>query len=281
MVRTPLLDILGRRLPPALVGHYRGNNYSFWIDAFNDLLAEVEEMGVGPGMTWRTGMRWEDLAGETPYPVELSSARYAWTTGNDKVEIKPLGTGFECDIEGLPTETTPVSSGQIATRRVAGGRDYIDGNWAEIKIGDLVVITAAESIDSQRVTAFLVSKLGIPANPAYVSFALPGENGESLVLPDGCYVNVFRDFLVLEGVRSLQRASTVASLSPMAPRWDDLLASGLRFKGELQTDQNSRDSKLWAEKWEMEKARFAAFGAPLHSSARRPRLMPLSMPGVR
>ena len=280
MIRTPLLDILGRRLPPALVGHYRGNNYSFWIDAFNDLLAEIEEMGVGPGMTHRTGMLWEDLSSSTPFPAELAKARYAWTTQEEKVEILPFGTGFELSLDGLPTETTVVSSGQIYTRRTAGGRDFIDMNIAPPAVGDLVIVYADEAA-TQRMTGFLISKVGLATNPAYESFALPGEAGEFMRLPDSCYIHLYRDHLILEGVAALQRATAVADLSPLAPRWDGMLSAGLRFKGELQTDQNSRDAKLWAQSWMMEKARFAAFGAPTHSSAKRRTLMPLSMPGVR
>jgi hypothetical protein len=278
MVRTPLLNILGRRLPAVLVGRYRGADYAFWIDAFNTLLGELEMLNGGPWMMDRVILRYEDLAVFNPMPVGLSKVESAWQSTGEDVKIWPSSTGFEIDGSvTLPATSELVAGGFVVRLRNEANRTWFDHAFENVfQAGDGCEISRGNP--AEKISSWTIAKVGMNTDPAAYSIAVPGEQGEYPGIQADDIFNVYRTYLVVEGTKRLMRATSVNSLSPLGPQWDDLFATGLRARGEVQTDQNSRDADLWERKWQQAKAAFAADGAHYNSRQLRPAMPRMSMP---
>lgn len=289
MVRSPLLSILTRRLPAPLVGRYRGDNYAFWIDAFNSILGELEQLHTGKGMLDRAIVPWRDVAYDNPIPDGLASVDRAWKKDGEPVVITSSSTGFTIDSEfEIPTGSeAPTAEGFIAGYTQGSGRSWIYGDFNSIPAVGMGVTLHESSGMSATTTirSWMIQMIStIYINPTtFDTIAIPGAIGQ-LPVPavDGDnspYACVWDDFLVVEGARRLDRAALVSDLSPLPPEYDDILASGLRAYGEIQTDQDSRQAADWMALWERAKKRFSGEMSRQPDAQRAPVLRRISMPG--
>lgn len=286
MVRTPLIDILGRRLPAPLVGRYRGSNYSFWIDTFNSILAEFERLHLGKGFTDRAIVPWQNVALDNPVPAGLASVDRAWTKDGEPIVIEGSSTGFSIDSSfERPTTSSIIAEGAIVGYLDKEDRRWLYGNIDGVAVGQGLTVHASQgtaleytlkSWVIQAVSAVFV------APTTFAAAAIPGQIGQ-IPVPEVSYgstpyVIAWDDYLVVEGTRRLDRVSLVSDLSPLPPEMDDLLAAGLRAYGEVQTDQTSKDSADWIQLWESKKRGFIAEMARQPSFQRGRILRRISMP---
>lgn len=89
---------------------------------------------------------------------------------------------------------------------------------------------------------------------------------------------VFRDFLIVEGHRAYHRIAAVTDKTSLPPEHDDLVKTYLRYKGEEQTDQDSKNTKDWKMAWEIAKHRWCVDHSRKPHSSKRPAISPAYAP---
>lgn len=308
MVRTKLSDLIERRLPRVLTNRYMGAAGAFWVDTYNDLLGELERQVSGPNGTVQIGLPWEICQDEVILPPQLVDVTRAFrSVPGDfpaQLDIAPSQGGFFINLR--PGETIPAASqmmrhAQVNTVLPEQGRDFLfsqvfmeEGTTPANTVGDAILVHDTTGY-SQGVRydpttppkagwiLLTTTTAGEEYYPTYMGkpiprWAIPYEAGEYdwSIAPETDYVWTFRDFLIVEGHRRYKRLATTADRSSLPPDWDDLVASWLRFKGELQTDQDSRQSMQWAQAWQSYLARWKTFHSKASSSFRQKglRMMP-------
>lgn len=308
MVRTKLSDLIERRLPRVLVNRYMGAAGAFWVDTYNDLLGELERQVSGPNGTIQIGLPWDICQDEVILPPQLVDVTRAFrSVPGDypaQLDIAPTAGGFFINPragETIPAASQMLRMDQISTILPERGRDFLFSRVFMAtpeapanQVGDAILIhdtsgfsagTLYDPTTPPKAGWILLTTTDVAANyyPTYSGqpiprWALPYEAGEYdwTIIPSADYAWTFRDFLIVEGHRRFKRAATPDDRSSLPPDWDDLVAAWLRFKGELQTDQDSQQANQWAQTWQSYLARWKAFHSKTTSSFRQKglRIMP-------
>lgn len=293
MVRTSLQDIIGR-LPRVLQNRYAGANSKFWLDRYNDLLGRLERMAAGPNGTIQIPLPWDVAQGSITIPPQIIDVTQAFlvdeTYGKKKLAISPRPGGFIVD-ESTPSQSTIVGDSSLSRYGISSiaGRDFVSCDaMADAKIGDAATVSASK----------LTPMAYLPGGPVMIAWQIdsiielprtvgvgtdkispfPMESGEYdwyyPAFPQNSHIWVFRNYLLVEGHRAFRRASGVSDISSLAPAWDSLVESWLRFVGELQTDQSSTDSVLWEKFWSANGSEWMRFHAQAVSSFKQRGLRP-------
>lgn len=290
MIRTTL-QRLTERLPRALQNRYSLPAGAFWVDMYNDLLGELERMACGPNGIISVPIPWEMCQNEVVLPQQLVdvTAAYRSTSGleNGKLNIAHSEGGFFI-VDDVPTESTLVGHSSIMLEQFRG-RDWVYGDSIDLALVGDAIITHSDApsgngyfMTSLPTAAWIATT--VTANSSDVNVcAIPYEMGEQDWAPVGSqHAFVFRDFLVAIGHRKYKRAASLSSQSSIAPEWDELVATWLRFKGETQTDAESEQAVLWARAWTAQSERWKAFHTRMPAAIRPKGLrLPLVMNGAR
>lgn len=290
MIRTTL-QRLTERLPRALQNRYSLPAGAFWVDMYNDLLGELERMACGPNGIISVPIPWEMCQNEVVLPQQLVdvTAAYRSTTGpeNGKLSIAPSEGGFFI-VDEVPAASTMVGHDSLSLQQFRG-RDWVASDAIDLALAGDAIITHSGPpgndsyfMSSFPTAAWIATTVTADSTGRNVA-AIPYEQGEQDWAPVGSQHSfVFRDFLVAIGHRKYKRAASLASQSSIAPEWDELVATWLRFKGETQTDAESEQAALWARAWVAQSERWKAFHtrAPINLRPKGLRL-PLVMNGAR
>lgn len=286
MDRTPLATLLGR-LPQIMRARYAGGNDSLWVTLFNQVLNDIETTMRAPELMATAVVRYEDLGLTNPAPVGLSRVLDARTSSGDPVRISASGTSWTVLDDGLPG-----ASQEPVSEKVSGSARLSGRGW--------VSVLSAEELDAQAGYGAIVTKMSggtplstdpvvaswiIPAvarRPGLILIAKPGEDGEFVDLLDsGLAIHVVSEFLAVDGIKALQRATTTASLSPLSPRWDYVLVDGLEALGEEMTKRSSQEARAARAKYEGKKDEMGAWASSFRPEMARPRLKSISLPRAR
>jgi len=230
-----------------------------------------------------------------------------------QLDIAPSPGGFF--ITPRPGETIPAASqflkmDQINSVLPERGRDFLfsrvfsaAGANPVNQVGDAILIhdtmgfsggTLYDPTTPPKAGWILLTTTDVASAyyPTYMGqpiprWAIPYEAGEYdwAINPATDLAWTFRDFLIVEGHRRYRRLTALDNetlvthpddRSSLPPDWDDLVAAWLRFKGELQTDQDSKQTAQWAQAWQSYLARWKAFHSKTTSSFRQKglRIMP-------
>ena len=287
------LQKLVERLPRALQNRYSLPAGEFWVNAYNDLLAELERTACGPNGIIVVPVPWEMAQGEVVLPQQLVDVTKAYrqtsATESTELTIRSSEGGFYILDEGMPSTSTMVAHSSISGVEQGRGRGWIKGSAiASAKAGDAVIVhNSSPSGDAYYMADFpyaaWVASV-VTENPSLQPIcAIPYEVGEQDWAPaESEHAFIFRDFVAVVGHRRYKRATTLDSLSSIPPDWDDLAATWLRFRGETQTDAESDQSVLWAQAWKSQAERWKAFHARSPSGMKERGLhLPLIMNGRR
>lgn len=291
MQRSTLASIL-ERLPLLLRNRYTGSADRFWVNHYNNLMGELERTGCGPHNTVMVPVPWQTIqSGEVVKPALLSDIVNVFSSISGPI-------AWESDGDGAHLLWTPPAASQIVDG-VSGfnrkspyiGRDFLtlggDG-LAGVAVGDAIVVhTEPDSFiadpgsynpTTYPIASWVISHL-LTVNPfgdSGVAVAIPMQSGEYDVpiATSTDYYWVLRDFLIVEGHRAYHRISTTADLTSLSPEWDDLVEAYLRFRGEVQTDQSSKDSADWGGLWQARKKQWMAAHSRQPHAAKKPSLFP-------
>lgn len=285
MQRSTLATILAR-LPLILRNRYGGNADRFWISRYNDLLTELETAQTGPQNLIMVPVPWQVISSNElilPHGV-TDVTRLMLSTGGD-VRFEPNGRGVHL------LDTVPTASQVVSVNQILGFRNQFGRKMAKIyttnpvtQVGDGILVHATQSgyvpgeykpTDRPK-ASWIISQMA--PNSGELDVSLPMEEGEydwpivtvddSPTSPDFYYT--VRDFLIVEGHRAYHRISLVGDLTSLPPEWDSMVEAYLRFKGEVQTDQSSKDSQDWAAVWRVEKNRWLGAHSKLSPRAQTP-----------
>ena len=289
MQRSTLAVILAR-LPLILRNRYGGNADRFWVNKYNDLLSELEAAQTGPQNLVMVPVPWQIISSnELVVPHGITDvSRLLLSTGGE-VRFEPNGKGAHI-LDSIPTESHVVSVNQVLGVRNQFGRKMLKIYTTDpiTQVGDGILIHGAQSgylpgeykpTDAAK-ASWIISQMA--PNAGELDVSLPMEEGEydwpiitaaeNVLAPDFYYT--IRDFLIVEGHRAYHRITASSELTSLPPEWDSLVESYLRFKGEVQTDQSSKDSQDWAAIWTSEKRRWLGAHSKLaprsQTPARRP-----------
>lgn len=264
MVRSSLVTIL-KRLPLLLRNRYSGEADRFWINKYNDLLGELERSNTGPKNTIMVPVPWQVISSnEVILPVGLTNIIGVFRSTGGEIAFEPAGKGVHL-LESMPTASQVLSVNQIADHHKRFGRDMIQTFLTDppTAIGDGILIHGPQvgyvpgeykPSDAPK-GSWIISQAALFAGGIEVS--VPMEDGEydwpiagGGLTPDFYYT--IRDFLIVEGHRAYHRITLREDLTSLGPEWDSMVEAYLRFKGEVQTDQTSKDSQDWAALWQVE-----------------------------
>jgi len=230
-----------------------------------------------------------------------------------QLDISPTAGGFFINRDSgdpIPAASQMLRMDQISIILPERGRDFLfsrvfsaAGANPANQVGDAILIhdtvgfsagTLYDPATPPKAGWILLTTTDVAAAsyPTYAGqpiprWAIPYEAGEYdwVITPATDYAWTFRDFLVVEGHRRYKRLVSLDNptlavhpddRSALPPDWDDLVAAWLRFKGELQTDQDSQQANQWAQTWQSYLARWKAFHSKTTSSFRQKglRIMP-------
>lgn len=269
MVRSTLAQIL-ERLPLLLRNRYGGNADRFWVNKYNDLLGELERSKTGPKNVMMVPVPWQTISSkEVLLPHGLSEITRAYKSTGGEVRFDPNTNGMRL-LDSIPSASQIITIAQLNGRRSRFGRDILQMSATppQPEIGDAIVIHP--SLGSSQANEY--NPPSLPA-ASWVISQMPapevmGFEGTSVSIPmeDGEYdwpINaatdfywIFRDFLIVEGYRAYHRIAASAERTSLPPEWDSMVEAYLRFKGEVQTDQSSKDSQDWAALWVTEQRKW-------------------------
>jgi len=304
MIRSSLGTILNR-IPAILRNRYAGNNNLFWVNAYNDLLTKIETTGIGPGLTARIPVPWDMVQGSLAKPAGVSriirawhakpmagSASYAdWCNSWDPVVIESDGRGIRIPGSGpsgiYPTTSTPIVQGAIGTPYAFSERTMLPttvlaNSGQPIQVGHAYFDYGTRSpMPNGPYTPFALFNPGGPPTASWVidyvrgtDVALPMESGEyDLPVAAGDNIIIMDDYLVIEGIRRF--ADIVPAVDPFTvktsfdPNFDDFVATWLRFRGEFQTDQDSKQANQWGAAWDASWKEFVAHFAHANPNMRQ------------
>lgn len=289
MQRSTLATILAR-LPLILRNRYAGNADRFWVNKYNDLLTELEALQTGPQNLVMVPVPWQVISSnEVVLPHGLSDISNLYRSTGGDVSFEPAGRGAHI------LEDVPAASLVISVNEVAGSRDQFGRRMIKIfntdpatQVGDGILIHGPQSgylpgeykpTDKPK-ASWVISQM--PVNLGEVDVSMPMEEGEydwpivtaadSPVSPDFYYT--IRDFLIAKGHRAYHRIAASSDQTSLPPDWDTMVEAYLRFKGEVQTDQSSKDSQDWGAIWTTEKRRWTGFHSKIAAASQTPARRP-------
>ena len=285
MQRSTLASILDR-LPLLLRNRYGGAADRFWVNKYNDLLGEMERYHTGPGNTVMVPVPWQTVSSnEVMLPHGVSDIIGVYRSTGGKISFEAAGSGVHL-LEEVPTASQVLSINQVLGRRKQFGRDVIliYATNPVTQVGDGILIhgpqtgyAPGEYKPTDAVKASWVISQMAP-NAGELDVSLPMEDGEydwpilDLVASPSAtdFYYSIRDFLIVEGHRAYHRISLSTDRTSLPPQWDSMVEAYLRFKGEVQTDQSSKDSQDWASLWQVELKKWLANQTKTASRAVKP-----------
>ena len=287
MQRSTLTSILDR-LPRLLRNRYRGNADMFWINKYNDLMGELERTGCGPWNSIMVPIPFQLIqSNELLLPAGIADITNLYLSTSGEVAWESNGSGAHI-LETIPVESQIVEViGQFTGSSSRMGRDiiYLDDLRGDVALGDAIVVHASAGMSQPTeynptdapIYSWVASYLAPQTYHGSTATALakPMQAGElDFPMPDPATYWTFRNFLIVEGHRAYHRVATSDDLVSLAPEWDELTESYLRFHGEVQTDQSSKDSADWAQLWQTRKKQWMAAHTRQAHAARKPKILP-------
>lgn len=270
---TKLSNILNDRLPAVVRTRYAGNSSKFWVNAANDALGELERIGVGP-MMW--GYDNLPVAADTSLyaiPNSLSSITTVEDSSGNKLEWFPAGDGM------IEVATGSLSAGTV---RFATYEDFISGytdtNGSVIRItydGSIneLIGKGFTVVDSDQTRILSGVILGLHSQytdgDGIVHYLVRTTSGKEPITTyreersPNLSMEVYDSYITMRGIKKLHRFNTLNSPSPLGAEWDRLIAGGMRFYAEIQTDESTNNAAAWKTMWEEDKRRFASFGSKM------------------
>lgn len=256
------------RLPAVIRTRYGGANYTFWVDICNSLLEEIEESCLGPTFRKVTAYPRSYLNGVAYMPEMIRNLRSIRDSDGNGITFSPVGfDGFAVDSEEADTETPSdiwtTSTTTEPLRKRQDGRVYravastYAGDPAEL-IGKAVVVysTTSERVD-EVYDGWVIEDAFNSGGYLYVN--LPPE----VEFPRGINYGlvIHNTFVYLDGYKKLYRVELVSDDLPLPPNYDKFLVAGLRYYGEIQTDETSPNARYWAQEWARMKRQLVALSA--------------------
>lgn len=281
MQRTTLDTIL-LRLPKLLKDRYGGNANFFWVAKYNDLLAELEATRCGPNNIVMVPVPWQMAqSNEVIKPHFISDITNLFSSISGELAWETAGQGAHI-LDTVPVESPVIDMNQLGARRSRAGRDIIHLSiTGATTSGDAVIIHSGRgnsqpgeyNPEQLPAAAWVISYTppteyqGAPGFP----IGVPLEDGEfdfPIVQATDFYWT-FRDFLIVEGHRAYHRIAASSEITSLPPEWDDLVETYLRFRGEVQTDQFSKNASDWSGAWGVMKRRWSIAHSMKPSASKR------------
>jgi len=274
-------DVL-KLLPLVIRNRYR--DLDFWIPTANRVLGEIEVIS-----DQRSMILYEPILvveGVTRYrlPERIRKFRFLRQPdfGSPLLDKWPV---VQYDLAGRNVQTTwPVP--------FSGNAD-ISGTVDSVTNGITIASTALAGVTDSLVSRlFLFTKTDGTTYSGIVAINSDGQltmDGPALVDPeeDDAFV-VTSNFLMVEGFRYLERFSSelddtnaIIGLSqevPLPEEWQQLMLLGLRYYGEVQTDENGVNVPNWFQKYEKAKFDYKADHRTPDGEMKRQR--PASWPSI-
>lgn len=287
MQRSTLTSILGR-LPLLLRDRYKGYADRFWINKYNDLMGELERTGCGPWNSIMVPVPFQLIqSNELLLPAGISDIKNLYLSTGGEVRWESNGSGAHI-LETIPVESQIVEAiGQFTGSSPRMGRDvvYLSDLRGDVALGDAIVIHSSAgpsqpgeyNPSDAPVYSWVASYLAPQTYHGSIATALakPMQAGElDFPMPEPAFYWTFRNFLIVEGHRAYHRITTSDDLVSLSPEWDDLTESYLRFHGEVQTDQTSKDSSDWGNIWQVRKKQWMAAHTRQAHAAKKPSILP-------
>lgn len=247
-----------------LVMRHRYRELDFWIPIANRVLGEIEVISDQREMLLYEPIIVADSVTRYRLPERIRKFRYLRQPdlGTPLLDKWPV---VQYDLAGRNVQLTyPVPFYDDAP---------IGGNIDSVADGIQIFSTALDAVDdllTSRLVQFTKvdgsTYSGLVATNTAGSLTL---DGPALVDPEaGDTFTVTRNFLMVEGERYLPRFSAevddhgapigLTQAIPLPAEWEELMLIGLRYYGELQTDENGVNVPNWFSQWEKAKFNYKA-----------------------
>lgn len=255
---STLLSVLNR-LPAVLRTRYGGSNYQFWVDTCNSIVEEFQEMGLGPDNKKIVPYPRSFLHGAATLPSTLMYLGDIRSEDGEKIVFTPytsdsfvVDSSEEDDEAAITTWDIDVDS--------EPAHQYSNGKvWraiAESQADPDSFVGKAVMIYSGQVPRITVLRDGFVIEAAknvgpYLYVVIPP--GVQIDTTGSWTYETFPTYVNLIGKSKAQPIVLVGDEIPMPDNFNKFLLAGLRYYGEIQTDESSANARYWGEEWKKAK----------------------------
>ena len=259
---STLAQLIGD-LPTAIRLRYQD---AFWIRKANQILGEIETTIRGYKF-----LSWQPLIlveGRTIYPIPstLRTIDRVRVPSSTEIQIDPYDLGSEVHFnlvgENIVLQNLPDISGDST----------VTGTATAVTSTSITFVTAVDVEEDEYVGRILrdTSNGGFsfiashPAAAAAASLVLTLNAPLGVTLTDTTpNFSIDPDFYILEGQKKMTRFSATSDNAPLPEEWESILLKGLRYHGEIQTDEESQQVPFWRAEYQNELDKYQAeIGTP-------------------
>lgn len=215
-----------------------------WIPIANRVLGEIESISDH-----------EDFRVFSPLAVKSMTTRYAFPSNVRKVRyVRYRG----CEVPFDFNDGVIVLERPLQTTQVIFESDVVSFNGSDR-------VELANDVSGLRKKSMLIAPNGYGTVVAASGNMLELNGPLTGMVEVGDSVQVVSDYLMIEGQKRLRRFPTqmdgdqpVALLAevPLPDEWSQLLLLGIRYYGELQTDERGDMVPYWGSQYELAKRRY-------------------------
>lgn len=273
------LSSLLNRIPAVTRTRYGGNNFAIWVDWANEIIEELEQIGLGPDFRKIIAYPRMSLNGVSFKPESLVNVGSISDADGERIDFSIAGeNGFVVSpieaTEDLSKKSISISIADIKVDYPTSsiplsynGRKYLPiykdpVDSSSTILGSYIFIYNSERDDIDKLVEGwkIDATLYDTANGnKWVCVAV----GADVTIPtDGKFaIEIYDNAVYISGSRRINRLTSVNSEVHLPEKYYKTLLTGLRYKAEIQTDETSGNSRYWALEYDRAKKLATATGS--------------------